>query len=219
MIARIKNFFIARKLFIINKKNAVVTRITGCIKPAEQAYEAKMIQISHDKKERNRFWLLVVALILITDYLLICYHVDRSPLDIFPSIPEIDNRISVPVYVTDLEGKNLLKESRLVEKTDDKTELANLLVKFVLRGSDFENTKTAVPINGRIRKIWFYGDACVIDLRYETIKDNITVVPGSEDVFKKCITETITANIKGVKTVYVLNNGTPDKMIWDVSSL
>ena len=109
-----------------------------------------------DRKQMNRRLLFAASLIVMLDYLLVCYHVDRNPLDIFPGIPKLEGRSEVTVYVTDIEGKNLLKEKRLLETDDTRENVARELVNFVLAGGNSENTKISVPITGNIRKIWFY---------------------------------------------------------------
>ena len=168
-----------------------------------------------DIRQRNRRILLLASSVIILDYLLICYHVDRNPLDIFPGIPKLESREEVTVYVSDLDGKSLIKETRLTDTDDTKENFALELVNFVVKGSNFENTKVAIPIQGNVRKIWFFGNKCVVDFRFEILPDEIEVIPGSEETFRKALEATIKANIKGVDEVIVSENGIPLKKIWE----
>jgi len=103
--------------------------------------------------KQNRTIVLVLSLVLVADYLMICLHTGRNPIDIFPSIPVLDMRDEITVYVPSPEGK-MLKETRLVDISDDEELYAKRLVHFVTSGSAFENTRIMTPIQGNVRKIW-----------------------------------------------------------------
>ncbi|MBP8083917.1 MAG: hypothetical protein KAZ87_12015 [Spirochaetes bacterium] len=170
---------------------------------------------SSDLRSRNRKILLFAFSLVMLDYLFICYHVDRSPFDLVPSLPHIDVRNEINVYVTDLDGKSVLKEKRLVDKGSSDKEFAYKLVSFVFAGSKFENTRLAVPVSGKVRNIWFYEGKCIIDLRTEIIKSDIEIIPSSEETFRKALSQTITENIPSVKEVIIAENGIPNRKLWE----
>jgi len=174
----------------------------------------KYLNVS-DPRSRNRKILLFAFSIVMLDYLFICYHVDRSPFDLVPSIPQIDTRDEINVYVSGLDGKSILKEKRLVDKGSSDADFAYRLVSFVFAGSNFENTRLAVPMTGKIRNIWFYEGKCVIDVRSEIIKNDIEVIPSSEETFRKALSQTILENIPSVKEVIIAENGIPNRKLWE----
>ena len=174
----------------------------------------KYLNIS-DPRSRNRKILLFAFSIVMLDYLFICYHVDRSPFDLVPSIPQIDTRDEINVYVAGLDGKSILKEKRRVDKGSSNTDFAYKLVSFVFAGSNYENTRLAVPMSGKVRNIWFNEGKCVIDLRSEIIKSDIEVIPSSEETFRKALTQTVMENIPSVKEVIIAENGIPNRKLWE----
>ncbi len=174
----------------------------------------KYLNVS-DPRSRNRKILLFAFSIVMLDYFFICYHVDRSPFDLVPSIPQIDTRDEINVYVAGLDGKSILKEKRRVDKGSSDTDFAYKLVSFVFAGSNYENTRLAVPVSGKVRNIWFNEGKCVIDLRSEIIKSDIEVISSSEETFRKALSQTILENIPSVKEVIIAENGIPNRKIWE----
>lgn len=174
----------------------------------------KYLNVS-DPRSRNRKILLFAFSLVMLDYLFICYHVDRSPFDLVPSIPQIDTRDEINVYVSGLDGKSILKEKRLVDKGSSDADFAHKLVSFVFAGSNYENTRLAVPMTGKVRNIWFYEGKCVIDVRSEIIKNDIEVIPSSEETFRKALSQTILENIPSVKEVIIAENGIPNRKLWE----
>lgn len=166
--------------------------------------------------KQNRTIVLILSLVLVADYLMICLHTGRNPIDIFPSIPVLDMRDEITVYVPSPEGK-ILKESRLVDISDDEEFYAKRLVHFVTSGSAFENTRTMTPIQGNVRKIWISEGTCVVDFWLETLDDDAPFTSGAENLYHEAITKTLTENIKSIKKVIICENGIPGKNIWDTS--
>lgn len=172
---------------------------------------------STEQTNRNRIIVSVVLVLLIINYLMICFHVGRNPFDVLPSWPITDARHEITIYLPHLDGKTIFSEKRLSAKNENLKYFIRELVEFVIKGSIVENTKEAVPIDGNIRKIWLYEDKCIVDMYLEVNKKNIVYKKGREINFKKALQKTITENVPGVKEVIVLSKGIPGKNIWEVT--
>ncbi len=175
-------------------------------------------KISADRVKKNRFLVLFISLLLIFDYLVFCLHAGKNIFDIFPSFPVLDSREERIIYLPDTDGKTIFEERRKIEITDDNDELVRLLFKIVVKGSLFENTAMAAPLDTYVRKVWFCGDQCVIDVGLSTLPDTFNVLPGSEENFRRALEKTITENIPSVKTVLLLERGIPNKNLWEIAS-
>ncbi len=178
-------------------------------------YRTRFEALSEVKK--NRTVVLILALVLVADYLMICFHTGRNPVDIFPSIPVLDMRDEITVYVPSPEGK-LLKENRLIDISDDNELFAKRLVRFVTSGSAYENTRIMTPIQGNVRKVWISDGTCVVDFWLETIDADAPVNAGAEKLYHEAIIKTISENIKDVKKVIICENGIPGKSLWETST-
>jgi hypothetical protein len=173
--------------------------------------------ISSDNIERNRFLVLFISFLFVFDYLVFCYNTEQNPFDIFPSMPVLDDKKLINVYLPDLDGKSILKESRRVSIIDNGEGFIRLLFKMVVKGSYFENTSAVVPVDIAIRRIWFYEGTCIIDLTLATLEDNIDIIPGSEKAFREALEKTIVENIPSVKRVIILERGIPGKNVWEIA--
>jgi hypothetical protein len=175
-----------------------------------------------DGKERNRRLILLFAFIFLFDYLMYCLHTDKNIVDIFPEIPSLDHYRQVPVYVPSLDGISLIQEKRSIPVYDNDEKTAKALFEFVVKGSLFENTSMAVPVNLFVRKIWIYkrgkgsGKVCVFDFEPAELRSNITVIQNSEKLFKLALEKTITKNIPSVKAVILLEKGVPGTSLWEL---
>jgi hypothetical protein len=179
-----------------------------------ERYRAFMLwHASLELRKQNRITLLIISLVLICDYFMICGLAGKNPASIFPSLPVLDFRDSVTIYLPSTEG--LLKEKRLIEIPESNEEYISRLTRFVIEGSAFENTRIMTPIQGDVRKVWIYNEECYIDVRLETLASDAPIVAGSEKVFREALTKTITDNVKNVKKVLVLENGIPNKNLWE----
>lgn len=174
-------------------------------------------KVSSDEIERNRFLVLVISIIFIFDYLVFCYHTEKSPFDIFPAIPVLDDSREVTVYVPALDGKSILKETRRVS-VFNREGFVRVLFQMVVKGSYYENTSAMVPVKINIRKIWFHDDACIIDMMLVSLDSTAEIIPGSEKVFRESLGKTITENIPSTKRVILLEQGIPFKNIWEIAS-
>lgn len=173
-------------------------------------------RVESSRVERNRFLVLLVSGLIIFDYLVFCYHSDKSIFDIFPSFPVVDTRKVINVYLPDLDGKGILRERRSVPVLDDTEGFIRALFKIVVKGSDYENTSMLAPMDTYVRKVWIYGDTCVIDICLPVIPEEAKVIPGSEEAFRAALEKTIVENIPAVKRVILLEKGIPGKRIWEI---
>ena len=170
-----------------------------------------------NQNSRNRRVLLFASLIVLLDYLFVCYHVGRNPLDLVPSVPHIDLRDEITVYVAGIDGKTILKEKRYVDKGESDVKFVSRLVSLVFAGSNQDNTRLAVPVSGKIRNIWIFENKCIVDVRSSVIGDDIAILPESEATFKKAVRQTITENVPSIKEVIIAENGIPEKRLWETS--
>ncbi len=172
-------------------------------------------RINSSKKEKNRALLLIFTTFLILDYLLICFHIGRNPLAVFPSIPSLDKRVNISVFLPSLDGQTLLQESRMVEKNAETEMFITDLINFVIYGSSFENTKETIPVKDLIvRKIWLINDECIVDFRLSYTDKNTNIIENSETNFKNAVEKTILTNVKSVKKVTLVQKGIYNRSLW-----
>ncbi len=196
-------------LYMKDRYSHIKTRIEADVERLSAWYG------SASKRDRNRFLILLISLLFIMDYLMFCYHADKNVFNIFPSIPLLDTKSTIKVYLPDVDGKSILREIRKVDVQDEKEEHIKSLFNMVVQGFYFDNTSHLVPVNTFVRKVWVYGDQCVIDVDLSEIKDDVKVVPGSEETFKKALDQIIRENVPSVKSVQILVNGLPGRVLWE----
>ncbi|MCU0844145.1 MAG: GerMN domain-containing protein [Spirochaetes bacterium] len=170
-----------------------------------------------DPLRKNRFLVLAISLLLIFDYMVFCYHADKNLFDIFPALPELDLRERCSIYIPANDGKSHLKETRRIDVPEDKDRFAGLLFRMVAKGSIYENTSGAVPVDTYVRTVWLRGDTCYIDAGFAVLRDNAIVIPGSEENFRTALEKSITENIPSIKRVVLLEKGVPLKRLWEVA--
>lgn len=175
------------------------------IKAAFETYISKYRMMT--SRERSRFLVLCISLILLADYLMFSYLADKNIFDIFPALPRLDFRTPVFVYVPDREAKTILKETRRIRIPEDREVFAAMLYRAVAMGSMFDNTAAIVPVKTYVRRAWVTGGNCVIDIDFETAKGKISPIPGSYEAFVKSLEKTVTENIPDVRNVYLVVNG------------
>jgi len=176
-------------------------------------------RLESGKTERNRTLLLFVSLVLLMDYLMFSYHTGKNIFDIFPSIPVVSDKEKRTVYLPDPDGKTLLKETRKLSVPEDREMFVRMLYRVVVKGSIYDNTSMAVPIQTYIRHVWFNEGTCCIDLMLPVFKDNSArIAEGSERNFLTALEKTITGNIPSVKSVIVLENGIPGRQLWEIAA-
>ncbi|MGL4369425.1 MAG: hypothetical protein ACRCUT_07120 [Spirochaetota bacterium] len=218
------------KKFFKNISDSIKSFFIRLIKTAKEQYlslRKKVINKAEDyyrrykalePRKQNRVLVLTLAIIFFGDYTMACYLIGKNPVDIFPSIPVLDFRDEVTIYLPSPDGDESLKETRLVDKGDSDEGYITRLVHFILAGSNFENTRMMTPIEGNVRKVWIHDGICVIDMRLESIDPEAPLVKGSERKFRTAVEKTIKENIKGIHRVFVLENGIPEKNIWENAS-
>lgn len=170
-----------------------------------------------DTLRKNRFLVLSISLLLIFDYMVFCYHADKNLFDIFPALPKLDLRERCSIYIPANDGKSLLKETRKIDAPEDKDRFAGLIFRLVSKGSIYENTSGAVPVDTYVRTVWLRGDTCYIDSGLAVLRDNATVIPGSEKNFRTALEKSIIENIPSIKRVVLLEKGVPLKPLWEVA--
>lgn len=183
----------------------VIKEISDKIKGLFESSKSKYLAMK--PRERSRFLVLCISLILLADYLMFCYLSDKNIFNIFPTLPRLDFRSPVHVYVPDREAKTIMKETRRVRIPDDREVFAAMLYSAVASGSMFDNTATIVPVKTYVRRAWVSGDSCVIDIDFESAKGKIVSIPGSYDAFARALEKTVQENIPGVKNVHLVVNG------------
>ncbi len=66
------------------------------------------------QKKRYRLILLAVSVVCIIDYVAISILTDKNIFDIYPSLPALDTRETIDIFVADLDAKSVLEETREV---------------------------------------------------------------------------------------------------------
>lgn len=187
-------------------------------KDAVRDLEAIIIKhIESGKTERNRMLLLMIASLLIFDYLVFCYHIGRNPFNIFPSLPALDLQSEANIYLPDIDGKGMLKETRKIPSGENQENTVKALFGLVLQGSFVDNTTETVPLPLKIRNVWIHQSTCIIDLDYSFSEEPLKVIHGTEKTFKEAVRKTIMENIPEVKKVYILERGIPQRNLWEFS--
>ncbi len=179
-----------------------------------------MKRIPEDKKERNRFYILLFSLIFLVDYLIFSVHVDKNVLDIFPTIPVFEERIEAEVFLPSLDAKTIIKEKRSIPCFSEDERLVKYIFNTIASGSHFENTSMLVPVELLVRKVWFIYEKgsnekiCAIDVEPDFIRMDVGVIPGSEVRFREAVEMTVKKIIPGVREVVIMKKGLPDKKLW-----
>jgi len=167
-----------------------------------------------DTKKRYRMILLVVSVVCIVDYAAISVLTDKNIFDIYPSLPALDTRDTIDIFVADLDAKSILKETREVSLSGDNVSRVRRLVKLVAEGSEFENTRAIAPVDIIVRHVWFYDTTCIIDCELGTIEGQVPYIPDSFKAFNKALEQTISRNIPGITKVMLLEHGIYGKNLW-----
>jgi hypothetical protein len=174
-------------------------------------------RIKKSNKERNRYFVLAIGCLFILNYLMFCYHTGKNIFDIFPSIPVLDDKQQITVYLPSLDGKSIISEKRDVPKFKDDFRYVKYLFGLVARGSVQENTSQAVPVSLFVKKVWIEGKKrCILDLDVDPLRTGRSFAEGSEELFKKSLQKTLTENIPGMNSVEVLVHGIPGRKLWEI---
>jgi len=211
MKSRAKTSYSYVKIYALNKYEQIKKDIA-----------ATKVRMDNDVKERNRIVLLALSSLFILDYMMFSYHIDKNIFNIFPSIPVLENRKKINIYIPSEGCKEIITEKREVYSALEDESLVRRLFTLVADGSYFENTSENVPAKFIIKKIWIVdgengdGKVCIIDLSPAVLDKDIVVVKGSEKMFKESLEKTITENIPGIKKVILLEKGVPFRRLWEI---
>ena len=209
--SKITEFYSKVRIFALNKFEEIKKEIA-----------ATKVRMDNDVKERNRILLLALSALFVLDYMMLSYHIDKNIFDIFPSIPVLENRKTINIYIPSEGCKEILAEKREIYSNLEDESLVRRLFDLVADGSYFENTSENVPVDFLIKKIWLVdgengeGKICVIDLSPATLEKDMNVVKGSEQMFKESLEKTITENLPGIKKVILLEKGVPNRKLWEI---
>jgi len=181
---------------------------------------------SFEEPERRRLLVLGFSLLFFLDYIMFCHHSDNGILAIFPSIPSLEESHKVNIYLPTFNDMSIEKEIRKIPVFEDRKRETMHLFCEVVRGSKFENTSLFVPVEIRVREIWFLhekigsdkGDHCIIDVDPGFYDGKASAIPGSEELFRKAVEKTLKENIPKVVKVTIIERGIPDTRIWDYAS-
>ncbi|PKL16387.1 MAG: hypothetical protein CVV49_16505 [Spirochaetae bacterium HGW-Spirochaetae-5] len=178
--------------------------------------------VKNSVKERNRVIILSLSLLFILDYIMLSYHTGKNIFDIFPSIPVLEDKKTVNIYIPSEGCTEILSEKREIYSNLEDESLVKRLFELVADGSYYENTSENVPVSFLIKKIWLVneesgdGKVCVIDLSPATLEKDMYVVKGSEQMFKDSLEKTLVENIPGIKKVILLEKGVPFRKLWEI---
>ncbi|MCU0822089.1 MAG: hypothetical protein MUC95_06405 [Spirochaetes bacterium] len=173
-------------------------------------------KLAPDRKKKNRLLMAFLAMLFIADYILFCIHAEKNPFDIFPVFPIEDQRQVINIYLPDIDGRSLLKETRKALVMKDAKSYIRMLFQKVLDGSEYENTSVAVPTECYIRHIWISESTCAIDVNFSFLKKHSKIIPGSENTFRDAVSKTITENVQSINEVILLDRGIPGRDIWEL---
>ncbi len=174
-------------------------------------------RLKTSKKERNRFFILSMGCLFILNYLMFCFHTGKNIFDIFPSIPVLDERQQIRVYLPSLDGKSILSEKRDVPKFNDNVRYVKYLFNLVVRGSIQENTSQAVPVSLFVKNVWIDDrKRYILDLDVDPLRAGSSFAEGSEELFKKALNKTLAENIPGMNSIEILINGVPGRILWEI---
>lgn len=177
---------------------------------------------SKDKKERNRIAILALSSLMFLNYVMFSYHIESNIFDIFPSIPVIEDRVTINIYIPSEGASEIISEERVIHDGLPDEVLVKKLFSLIAAGSFYENTALNVPAKYTIKKIWItevesgHGKICAIDLMPEMLDSDISVVKGSEKLFKESLEKTIIENMPGITGVVILENGVPFRPLWEI---
>jgi hypothetical protein len=173
-------------------------------------------------KERTRRLIILFASLFILDYLMYCLHTDKNVADIFPDIPSLDRVRQVSIYIPGLDGATITREHRSIPVYGNDERTARILFEMVARGSHYDNTALAVPVDLFVRKVWIYGTnggknrVCVLDCEPAELRPDVIPIKNSERLFRNAVEKTIKENIPSITSVMVLEKGVPGAPLWEL---
>ncbi len=177
---------------------------------------------SKEKKEKIRIAVLALSSVLFLDYVMFSYHVESNIFDIFPSIPVVEDKVKINIYIPSEGAAEIISESREIHNNLEEEVLIKKLFSLVAAGSYYENTALNVPVKYTIKKIWITdtesgdGKICAIDLMPAVLGKDIIVVKNSEALFRESLEKTILENVPEIRKVMILEKGVPFRKLWEI---
>lgn len=172
-----------------------------------------------DSRWRRRVNLVAIGTILVIDYLLISALADKNVFDIIPSIPKLEQRQAVTLYVPVFHSDELSSEKVLMDTYKSRERTIDFIVNRVLAGSRYENTAPFVPVDILLKNVWLTGDnntTCVLDFQVSHLEAGRKVIPGSEKKVIQGITRSIQSVFPEITSVLVLNHGITGVPLWEL---
>jgi hypothetical protein len=175
-----------------------------------------------EDRQLNRNLALLIATLLILDYLMFCFHTDKNIFAIFPDVPKLSRQHEVTVYLPALDGASLLTEKRMAADFENDERFILFLFQRRCEGSIYQNTSMAIAAGMHVRRVWVMEkspdrdgkDICAIDCEVPVLDQEIQAIPGSEPLFREALRKTVAANIPRISEVVVLERGIPYKKLW-----
>lgn len=183
---------------------------------------AEWAVMQQDKKEMNRMLILGLSTVFLLDYMMISYHIDKNIFNIFPSIPAIESKSGINIFIPSEGCREIISEKREINTDVDDEVLVKKLVALVAEGSYFENTSSNVPVKLLVKKIWLSEDengggrVCLVDISPVILERDIPIVKGSEQMFRDALEKTVKENIPGITRVILLEKGVPGRKLWEI---
>lgn len=183
---------------------------------------AEWAVMQQDKKEMNRMLILGLSTVFILDYIMISYHIDKNIFNIFPSIPAIESKSGINIFIPSEGCREIISEKREINTDVDDEVLVKKLVALVAEGSYFENTSSNVPVKLLVKKIWLSEDengggrVCLVDISPVILERDIPIIKGSEQMFRDALEKTVKENIPGITRVILLEKGVPGRKLWEI---
>lgn len=207
----LKSVFASLKLRTLQLKDRARQRILDIIAGAKA-----------DQREYNRVMFLSISGLCFFAYLMLCVLIEKNIFDIFPPVPAIKENRKINIYIPSEGCTGIIQEQRRVFSDLEDDKLVHRIFYLVAAGSQYENTMSNVPASFIIKKIWIVdseegdGKVCLIDLMPILLEKDITVVKGSEQMFREALEKTIVENVTGIKKVILLEKGVPGKRLWEI---
>lgn len=206
---KIKAGFTRCKQLLLNGKDIIVLFLTS------EPYR-------WDNKANNRRLIITLTSLFLLNYAMFCYHADKNIFAIFPNIPPISSQHKITIFLPSLDGETIISEKRKTADFASEERFIRFLFNNVVEGSMFQNTAIAVPVEMSIRNIWLLEQnentggkkICAIDCDITVLETQVSPLPESKPLFRKALTQTITANIPDISDVLLLEGGMPDKNFW-----
>jgi len=211
------------KIKTVKEKFLNLKNRTGII---YSSYRAKIYNtfelMKKDPREKTRITILIISAVFFIDYIMFSYYVDKNILDIFPSIPVLESKDEINIYIPSEGCKEILSEKRKIDTDVEDNILVKKLVALVAEGSYFENTSSNVPVKLLVKNVWITpdenggGKICLIDISPVILERNIAIIAGSEQMFRESLEKTVKENVPGITRVILLEKGVPFRKLWEI---